>query len=278
MERYHKLAQPLEPSSLHSSMMHYVQQPLHTQPPISSRHSSPIQVRIEDLDEEQLGRSTRSSSLDGPPSKRFSAFVENSEHLLNWQPITFAQSTTKEVRTLDGKRHFQSASQNLESNTSPSPFGLLHPKPLDNESHNQATKSSMPCDRCCQNSAERQQQRAQRRREQNRASQRKFRDNKNARIRQAEDLVLSLQDRLDTLERRNSELEKDNAELEMIRQLVNSRSGSTIPESEGQSPIASTTKEDELFSFLSMSHPGDLMSLDFGEASSSSFPWEVQNR
>lgn len=86
------------------------------------------------------------------------------------------------------------------------------------------------CSRCRLTEAEARKCRLERRREQNRASQRKFRARKEAKIREAASQVATLEQYVDFLEKHNSDLEMTNADLQQrLEKFENRHSDRPIP-------------------------------------------------
>lgn len=118
----------------------------------------------------------------------------------------------------------------------PSPTSTLSTPPIPTTATQIPThsfKSSYPstfsdryeCGPCCTTMAQRKQQRMERRREQNRASQRRFRASKEAKIKEGEDHIRTLEQQINHLVQRCQDLEQETERLRAREELLDPDSG-----------------------------------------------------
>lgn len=166
------------------------------------------------LDDEQ------SSTLETPPLSRSSS-LNSSDTQSPTLPPTTARPSTRKANSLeltwpaDGQLnsikpklaklqiHVGNIDSSVSLSTVSSPASS-HPDP-----HHEGS-----CNRCRLTEAEARKCRLERRREQNRASQRKFRARKEAKIREAAGQVATLEQYVEFLEKHNNDLESTNADLQ----------------------------------------------------------------
>lgn len=167
------------------------------------------------LDEFDLDQSETPSTSASPTSENSateSALVESSSSEASY---TSKRRSTIQL-TWPAEGQLQSPAQHSRTFSSPviRDTSFLPPK----AGLSQGSPSSEPhhegsCMKCKMTEAEARKCRLERRREQNRASQRKFRARKEAKIREAASQVASLESYVDFLEKHNGDLESANAEL-----------------------------------------------------------------
>lgn len=184
------------------------------------------------LDELDFDQSENASSSASPTSDN--AATDSSSTRSSISEASYVSKRRPMIQlTWPAEGQLQSPAQHSRSLSSPviRDTSFLPPKAATS----QGSTSSEPhhegsCMKCKMTEAEARKCRLERRREQNRASQRKFRARKEAKIREAASQVASLESYVDFLEKHNGDLENANAELRhQVANIENTKMNRLIP-------------------------------------------------